>query len=311
MPAEVILLETKIPDLLSKNKIPFVKIEHVQSNKGIDIFNIDNKYLLRLFNTEFANELKNIKRIAHLPKVPQIRYCSETENNEDKFIILDYIQGNELYSSLPNISEKTQKEIALKLFEFLQQLYQLKNTTYDIGHYIPIIPDYYGSWREGHQEYQEQIKKKIVGIPLLENTRALIKKTFKYFSENIDSLEFQFGPTLLHNDLHPKNIIVEDGDFSGIIDWECSQFGEPDFDLCHVIHWCLFPPNADINMTAFTRTLLHAFSQFYQIPDLPIRLTIYQLEHELQKMIWENGSNEREKCSRIESWLGGEIFEFI
>lgn len=306
------MLEKKVVGLLTRNKITFDEINPLHSNERVAVFIIDDKYLLKIFNTEFVNELKQLKRLDHLPQVPKIRYCSEAEDSEDKFMILDFIQGDELFSSLGTLSETTQKEIAHDLFGFLQKLFEAKNTAYDIGHYIPLVPNFAGSWQDGHAEYQRQIKNNIAEIPLQQRSKELIAEAFNYFLENRGSLEFQLGPTLLHNDLHPKNIIIKEGAFSGIIDWECSQFGEPDFELCHVIHWCLFPPDADIKkMTPFTKTLLHAFSAFYQIPDLPIRLTIYQLEHELQKMIWENGRHELERCQRITAWLDGELFALM
>jgi aminoglycoside phosphotransferase (APT) family kinase protein len=47
------------------------------------------------------------------------------------------------------------------------------------------------------------------------------------------------SPTWLHGDLHPRNILVEHGAFSGVIDWGDITAGDPATDLASV--WMLFP----------------------------------------------------------------------
>ncbi|QHW29752.1 phosphotransferase [Paenibacillus rhizovicinus] len=66
----------------------------------------------------------------------------------------------------------------------------------------------------------------------LESKNA-VTAAFDYIHTHIDSLDYQTGAKRLHNDLHPKNIIINEGRLAGIIDWECSQFGESDFELSH------------------------------------------------------------------------------
>jgi aminoglycoside phosphotransferase (APT) family kinase protein len=46
------------------------------------------------------------------------------------------------------------------------------------------------------------------------------------------------GPTWIHGDLHPRNVLVEDGAFSGIIDWGDIAAGDRATDLAAI--WMLF-----------------------------------------------------------------------
>jgi aminoglycoside phosphotransferase (APT) family kinase protein len=46
------------------------------------------------------------------------------------------------------------------------------------------------------------------------------------------------GPTWIHGDLHPRNVLVEDGVFSGIIDWGDIAAGDRATDLAAI--WMLF-----------------------------------------------------------------------
>ncbi len=116
---------------------------------------------------------------------------------------------------------------------------------------------------------------------------------------------------MLHNDFHPKNIIVRDGEFSGVIDWECSQFGEADFDLCHLIHWCLFPPKPDADFRPFLWSLFHASPECVSVPDIAERLTIYQIEHELIQLIWSGGKSEDDRVRRLDAWLEGSVGDLL
>jgi aminoglycoside phosphotransferase (APT) family kinase protein len=118
-------------------------------------------------------------------------------------------------------------------------------------------------------------------------------------------LDFQTGPKLLHNDFHPKNMLLYQGKFSGVIDWECSQFGEADFELCHLIHWCLYPSKSNMDCRTFLRALFEASPTCTQVPDLAQRLTIYQIEHEIQQIIWHGSEDESWRIPRLVCWMDG------
>jgi len=124
-------------------------------------------------------------------------------------------------------------------------------------------------------------------------------------------LEYQTGPCLLHNDLHPKNIIVDSGRLTGIIDWECSQYGEADFELTHLFQWSIFPPHPNKEFNILLRTVMDHCKLIQVIPNLERRLTIYQLEHELNQLIWSGMKQEEERIRRIEGWLNGKISEYF
>ena len=99
--------------------------------------------------------------------------------------------------------------------------------------------------------------------------------------------------------------------FSGVIDWECSQFGEADFELCHLIHWYLYPPKSNLDFRTFLRALFEASPQCTQVPDLVQRLTIYQIEHEMQQIIWNHSEAESWRIPRLVSWLDGYVADLF
>jgi thiamine kinase-like enzyme len=108
---------------------------------------------------------------------------------------------------------------------------------------------------------------------------------------------------LLHNDFHYKNIIIDKNSFSGVIDWECSQYGEADFDLQHLLHWSLFPPSNDLDMTQLFTTIFLAYMRRCRIPMIEKRITIYLLEHDFIQILWSQGKRADELLPRIKWWL--------
>jgi len=135
----------------------------------------------------------------------------------------------------------------------------------------------------------------------------VIKRAYRFLQVSIGVLDFQAGPKLLHNDFHPRNTLLYKGKFSGVIDWECSQYGEADFELCHWFHWCLYPPKSGIDFRPFLCALFEALPKCTQVPNLAQRLTIYQIEHEIQQIIWHGCEVESWRVPRLVRWMDGDL----
>ena len=144
-------------------------------------------------------------------------------------------------------------------------------------------------------------------LPLKPDSIQVFERAYRFLQASSAVLDFQTGPKLLHNDFHPRNMLLYQGKFSGVIDWECSQFGEADFELCHLIHWCLYPPKPNIDFRTFLRALFEASPKCTQVPNLAQRLTIYQIEHEMQQIIWNASEAESWRVPRLVRWMDGGV----
>lgn len=176
---------------------------------------------------------------------------------------------------------------------------------------MPIIPGYDKSWRLGHKIYWDDIYKGLKNIKLSDEIRQVLELSNDYISANISSLDFESGPSLLHNDFHYKNIIIYNNTFSGVIDWECSQYGEADFDLIHLLHWCLFPPSKGFDVTQLFSTIFLLYMSKSNIPMIEKRLTIYLLEHDFIQILWSQGKRADELLPRIKFWVSRSLEEYI
>lgn len=283
-------------------------IEFYQKNGRIIDYLLDNKYILRISESTLDNQMKQ-NRIKSVSLVPKIHSSGSFTVSGHKYyyLITDYVQGNDLWSVIQNLTDEQKNNVGKEIAQFLSELHSITGGSYDIGHYIAAIPRCTKSWKDGHLEYIEMLRGGLSEIDIELESKKIVSKAFDYIYTNINSLEYQTGAKLLHNDFHPKNIIVHKGRLAGIIDWECSQFGESDFELTHLFHWCIYPSIPDNNLELLLKSVVQNLQVASNVPNIEKRLTIYQLEHELNQLIWNGNKQEEERIQRINGWLDGQV----
>lgn len=295
-------------EILKGQNISAGVIEFYQKNGGIIDYLLDNKYILRISKSTLNNQMKQ-NRIKSMALVPKIHSSGSFSVSDNKYyyLITDYVQGNDLWNVIQNLTDEEKNNVGKEIAQFLNELHSITDVAYDIGHYVPTIPRFTKSWKDGHLEYVEMLRGGLSEIDIELENKKIVSKAFDYIYTNINALEYQTGAKLLHNDFHPKNIIVNEGRLAGIIDWECSQFGEADFELAHLFHWCIYPSIPDNNLELLLKSVVENLQIVSKVPNIEKRLTIYELEHELNQLIWNGNKQEEERVRRINGWLEGKV----
>jgi aminoglycoside phosphotransferase (APT) family kinase protein len=301
---------SEIYEILKTRNISTGVIELYQKNDRIIDYLIDNKYILRISKSVLDEQLKHdrVKSVSFVPKIHSSGSFTASGRNY-YFLITDYVQGNDLYSVLQKLTDEQSIKIGKEIAQFLIELHSITDSSYDIGHYVATIPRYNRSWKEGHLEYIKSLRIGLSEMNTNSKSERIISSAFDYIYANINCLEYQAGAKLLHNDFHPKNIIIYKGRLAGIIDWECSQFGEADFELAHLFHWCIYSPNDTFEL--LLKSIFENFINTLNVPNIEKRLTIYQLEHELNQLIWSGKKQEEERTRRINGWLNGQVEDLL
>jgi aminoglycoside phosphotransferase (APT) family kinase protein len=297
-----------IEEILKAQGIFISMMEFYQENSQIVDYLLDNKYLLRISKFMLDNQMKQ-NRVKSISSVPQIHSSGAftISGQQYYYLINDYVQGNDLWSVIQRLTDEQKYDIGREIARFLNELHSITAVSYDIGHYIATIPSYKKSWKDGHLEYIGLLRNGLSEVDLEPKNKDIVSKAFDYLYTNIGSLEYQTGAKLLHNDFHPKNIIVFEDRVAGIIDWECSLFGEADFELTHLFHWCIYPSIPGKNLELLLKSVVENLQLISNVPNIEKRLTIYQLEHELNQLIWNGKKQEEERMQRIKGWLDGQI----
>jgi aminoglycoside phosphotransferase (APT) family kinase protein len=73
----------------------------------------------------------------------------------------------------------------------------------------------------------------------LEAQTAMITPTIRSLWQQAVNTPIDVEPTWIHGDLHPRNILVDKGGITGIIDWGDVAAGDRATDFAAL--WCLFP----------------------------------------------------------------------
>lgn len=304
---------TEVRQICASHQIQIRDLKLITGNFGKKIFAINQEFLLRVSETSMALEQEKFKRIAALNFVPKIIHTGilQRETGPIYYTLLTLLPGDDLVNIYPETTEAQQKQLGENVAGFLDDLQELTGTHYDIGLYVAALPCFSGTWREGHQEYWEHLRQESEKLPLKPDSIRVFERAYRFLQASIAVLDFQTGPRLLHNDFHLKNILLHQGKFSGVIDWECSQYGEADFELCHLIHWCLYPPESGLDFRPFLRALFKASPKCTRVPDLAQRLTLYQIEHELQQIIWNADQAESWRVPRLVGWMDGRVDDLL
>lgn len=305
--------ESEVRILLSVHGIEAEEITRVIGSFSKEIFLIDGKIILRSSSSPMDREIHNFTRVKSLPFVPSVHYTGAFDGEDGKmnYAILDLLPGKDLIDVYSLLSLKQQLDLGKDIASFLDALHSIRGTNYDIGHYVPTVPSFIGSWKDGHIKYWGQLNADSIELPLGETSRKTVGDAFDFLYSSVAALSFQQGPRVLHNDFHPKNILVDHGHVSGVIDWECAQFGEVDFELSHLIHWCAYPPEQHLDLRPLIKSICTCSPLCTQVPDLSKRLTIYQIEHEINQLIWSEGKAENIRIPRIKDWMEGKVARFL
>lgn len=295
--------------ICAEHQIEIKDLKSLTGSFGKKIFFINNELLLRVSETSMALEQEKFRRISALNFVPKIIHVGTLERATGPvyYTLLTLLPGDDFVNVYLETTVAQQKQLGKDVAGFLDNLQEINGPHYDIGLYVPAIPRFSGTWREGHQTYWELLKQESEKLHLKPGSIQVIESADRFLQASIVVLDYQTEPKLLHNDFHPKNTLLDKGRFSGVIDWECSQFGEADFELCHFIHWCLYPPKSGLDFRPFLRALFEASPQCTQVPHLAQRLTIYQIEHEMQQIIWHGSEAEAWRIPRLVRWIAGDV----
>ncbi len=301
----------EIQQICSSHQIEIQDFQSLTGSFGKKIYFINHEYLLRVSETSMLLEQEKFRRISGLNYVPQILHVGTLDRDTRPvyYTILTMLPGDDFVHIYSETNVAQQKQLGKDVAGFLDALQEYDGTHYDIGLYVPALPGFPGTWRDGHQRYWELLEQESEKLHLKPESVQIFGRSFRFLQETVGALDFQAGPKLLHNDFHPRNTLLYEGKFSGVIDWECSQYGEADFDLCHWIHWCIYPPETSMDFRPFLRALFEATPKCTQLPNLARRLTIYQIEHELQQIIWQGSEVESWRIPRLVGWLNGDVDE--
>lgn len=191
----------------------------------------DEKLLLRI--TGAANEgiirrkkaefdvIRDLRKYSE--KIPDAKYFGVSEDHDVCFMMLTFIEGTPAEHCLPDLGEDVQYRIGVAAGKELKKMHAMK------------APAWYPGWYETKKQKNAYYLRSLgecnprpEGIDL--------DSIVTYVESGMDLMK-NVESTFQHDDFHPANIIVDDGAFGGVIDFNRYDWGDPIHDFYKVAHF--------------------------------------------------------------------------
>jgi len=170
--------------------------------------------VLRLFPANFPKlafkegTIQNALYEENYPVAKAHIICEDEKWLGGAFIVMDFLEGETMIESLP------QEEVPEKLAETHVNLHTVNPATVIEKLKTSTINR---EWYDGTIFIDADAKK-----------IELLKPALRWMKENEPSNRRK---VLCHGDFHPLNILVKDGEVSGVLDWSTARIGEPERDV--------------------------------------------------------------------------------
>jgi len=138
----------------------------------------------------------------------------------------------------------------------------------------------------------------------------LMEKCRRYYDQHVDLLLETDGPCVVHRDFRPGNLMIDNGNFQGIIDWSSARggFAEEDFCPLEFGEWSDNP--------TYKGAFLAGYASIRKVPEYKRVMPLIRLSRAIgaigftvKRGIWENKGAKiyRLSLQYLESLLGREV----
>ena len=265
-------------------------ITEVNAGFNNDIFNIDDQYIIKVcanleLENEFEREVEFYDKNSSSKHIAKL-YKYDNTKSVVPFVyeILQKINGKSLYYHWYRMDENRREETIKKIVNVLKEIHKKNNIDYD---WLTYIKDQITNCYEKVKHYFSDGDKKVI--------ESSFKEYDKYLSDN------QFS--LIHNDLHFDNILVEN-DKLYLIDFNDIMIAPIDYDL-RIFYMCKETPWkwANTEMDPYQKKedyqnidqyLKKYYDEFANIKYIDERMIIYRILNDIKLLTRYNNQELKE-----------------
>jgi len=265
------------PDIAQKifNKYNLGQVSFVKRfEQGMvnDVFSVDGKYVLKI-NSPHADLPKLAKEYVIYESLPKYNIPSPKPFFLDEsrdiipypFIITEELLGKTLEKSWETLTIEQKRDYINKLGELLGKIHNLD------ANKIHLEKEKNVAFRVGFENRVNDIAIQLKESDVFSEEKILKIKEF-YLNNPLFQEEIQ--PSLIHGNYNFANIIVREGVFQGVIDWEWARFGHSEEELAVFLWRELADDNQkELFKKAYSRE--HKISENFEQRYIPYVLLYY------------------------------------
>ncbi|MEC0283866.1 aminoglycoside phosphotransferase family protein [Terribacillus saccharophilus] len=231
---------------------------------------IDQKYLLRIFPMEEAakrqNEFISLNRLYELSKyVPKGLEFGDIDDLQKAYMVLTFLPGIDAEEGLSKLTEVQQYAAGVSAGSELKKLHTLS------------APLDQPAWEhvkvEKINNYMLEFKELDIDQNIMEFLQMYIESNLYLMKDRPNKFQ--------HDDFHPSNLLIHNNSFSGIIDFQRMDWGDPIHDLQKL---GFFSKQVSIE---FTKGILDGYHDGQFIEDTFWKLySFYSAVHIVSALVW-------------------------
>ncbi|MFB6208925.1 MAG: phosphotransferase family protein [Candidatus Nanohaloarchaea archaeon] len=147
--------------------------------------------------------------------------------NEKDYVICDWLEGENTGFKIEEGDRK--QEMAEILGKALAEIHSVQYQKFGELNQNG-VEDSYNKWKNFVENLIEFLK----GF----DTPEIADKGIKYLEDNLDEIEGDYQPVLIHGDYHAWNTVINENDRLGVLDCEASFVGCREYEITRAMgHW--------------------------------------------------------------------------
>lgn len=264
-----------IQTVISKLKLNVLDIKTVPDSFSSEVYKLNlvngaNVYVKIPFNKDkLYREYRILQRLRNVITVPRVLDFWEGNEQITGALLLSEISGI-------NSSESISEKLSFQIGEIHAKMHEISTGSYGVEYVDGFRHLEQNDWRL----YIKQNFEKLMGECIGTLETHLFEKCVVYFNEVFSELPEPDGPCLVHMDFRPGNIIVDNDNVAGIIDFESARGGssEIDFTKLNRYFWQSNPLSK--------RGYIEGYSSIRPLIDLSKVIPFYDFYDAFSAIVW-------------------------
>ncbi|KAH7019915.1 kinase-like domain-containing protein [Ilyonectria destructans] len=199
------------------------------------VFKIDSKTIMKtgdIVRMAEAEVMKFVHANTSIP-VPEVHSAYRDEASGHVVILMDFMEGENLDKAWPGFTEAERESVVSQLLGYMAQLRSFKGTFIGSIDGTACNDQYFCEEPEGYGPYQseEEFNQGVVAAMKKDRPYTFVDWKCDVWTNVLKGHEI----VLTHNDLDPRNILVQGSKVVAILDWELSGYYPEYWEYCKAV----------------------------------------------------------------------------
>lgn len=164
------------------------------------------------------------------PVAPIVAFDDSRERIDRDFILMERLPGAPISDAVFYDRDAVLRRVG----DCLARVHAITRDRYGyLGAHAPMEPQ--ATWNDAFRDMWQRLIEDIVGVGHYDEQEAAMMITL--LDRHMDCFDRDVSASLLHMDVWAQNILVDNGHFSGLVDWDRAVWGDPEIEFA-VLEYC-------------------------------------------------------------------------